>query len=51
MGVLFALLHAFNPSASVPGIVNTAGFGILFGYAFLRSHDSLSKRPVSYPAS
>jgi len=39
VGVLFALLHAMNPSASVLGIVNTAGFGILFGYAFLRSHD------------
>jgi membrane protease YdiL (CAAX protease family) len=39
VGVLFAALHSLNPSASVLGIVNTAGFGILFGYAFLRSHD------------
>src|SRR5438045_3020413 len=39
VGVLFAALHAFNPSASVLGIINTAGFGVLFGYAFLRSHD------------
>ncbi len=39
IGVLFALMHSNNPSASVLGIVNTAGFGILFGYAFLRSHD------------
>jgi CAAX protease family protein len=39
VGVLFAALHAFNPSASTLGIVNTAGFGILFGYAFVRSHD------------
>jgi uncharacterized protein len=39
VGILFAALHAFNPSASVLGIANTAGFGILFGYAFLRSQD------------
>jgi membrane protease YdiL (CAAX protease family) len=39
VGVLFAALHAFNPSATTLGIVNTAGFGILFGYAFLRSRD------------
>jgi uncharacterized protein len=39
VGVLFAALHAFNPAASTLGLVNTAGFGILFGYAFLRSHD------------
>jgi membrane protease YdiL (CAAX protease family) len=39
VGVAFAALHTFNPSATVLGIVNTAGFGILFGYAFLRSHD------------
>jgi membrane protease YdiL (CAAX protease family) len=40
-GVLFALLHAANPSAwdYKLGLVNTACFGILFGYAFLRSHD------------
>jgi uncharacterized protein len=38
-GVLFGLLHAANPDASRLGIVNTAAFGVLFGYAYLRSHD------------
>jgi membrane protease YdiL (CAAX protease family) len=37
--VLFAWLHASNPSASTLGLLNTAGFGMLFGYAFLRSRD------------
>jgi membrane protease YdiL (CAAX protease family) len=41
VGVLFAILHASNPNAEQYwlGLVNTAGFGILFGYAFLRSRD------------
>ncbi len=39
VGVLFALLHEANPNASWFGIANTAGFGILFGYAYLRSRD------------
>jgi membrane protease YdiL (CAAX protease family) len=39
VGILFALLHAGNPNASYLGLANTAGFGILFGYAFLRSRD------------
>jgi membrane protease YdiL (CAAX protease family) len=39
VGVLFGLLHASNPNASKLGIANTMGFGILFGVAFLRSHD------------
>ncbi|MFB3825271.1 MAG: lysostaphin resistance A-like protein [Bryobacteraceae bacterium] len=39
VGVLFALLHAGNPNATPLGLANTAGFGILFGYAFLRSRD------------
>jgi uncharacterized protein len=39
VGVLFALLHSNNPNASVLGLANTAGFGILFGVAFLRSRD------------
>jgi membrane protease YdiL (CAAX protease family) len=41
VGVLFALLHVSNPNAEqyALGLVNTAGFGILFGYAFLRSQD------------
>ncbi len=38
-GVLFAALHSFNPNATYIGIANTAGFGILFGYAVYRSHD------------
>lgn len=37
VGVLFALLHAANPSATPLALANTAGFGILFGYAFLRT--------------
>jgi membrane protease YdiL (CAAX protease family) len=39
--VLFALLHAGNPNAwdYKLGLVNTAGFAVLFGYAFLRSRD------------
>jgi len=39
VGVAFALLHSNNPNASWFGIANTAGFGILFGYAYLRSRD------------
>ena len=39
VGVLFALLHAANPNATRLGLANTAGFGILFGFAFLRSRD------------
>jgi membrane protease YdiL (CAAX protease family) len=39
VGILFAVLHAGNPNATWFGLANTAGFGILFGYAFLRSHD------------
>jgi uncharacterized protein len=39
VGIVFAALHAGNPNATWLGLANTAGFGILFGYAFLRSHD------------
>jgi len=39
VGVVFALLHEANPNANWFGIANTAGFGILFGYAYLRSRD------------
>jgi len=39
VGVIFAVLHGGNPHANWLGLANTAGFGILFGYAFLRSHD------------
>ena len=39
VGVVFGLMHSANPGASPLGLINTAGFGILFGYAFLRSRD------------
>ena len=39
VSILFALLHGVNPNATWFGLVNTAGFGVLFGYAFLRSRD------------
>jgi CAAX protease family protein len=39
VGVVFALLHNSNPNASWLGLLNTAGFGILFGYAYWRSRD------------
>lgn len=39
VAVLFALLHSGNPNATGFGLANTAGFGILFGYAYLRSRD------------
>ncbi len=39
VGVLFGLLHWFNPHPTITSVANTAGFGILFGYAFLRSRD------------
>jgi uncharacterized protein len=39
IGVIFAALHAGNPNASNLGLANTAGFGILFGYAYWRSRD------------
>ncbi len=39
VGLIFALLHGNNPNASWFGLANTAAFGILFGYAYLRSHD------------
>ena len=39
VGVAFALLHIGNPNATWLGIANTAGFGVLFGYAYLRSRD------------
>ncbi|MGH9662262.1 MAG: lysostaphin resistance A-like protein [Bryobacteraceae bacterium] len=39
VGVLFAALHGGNPGATWLALANTAGFGILFGYAFLRSRD------------
>jgi membrane protease YdiL (CAAX protease family) len=39
VGALFAALHGGNPNSTWLGLVNTAGFGILFGYALLRSGD------------
>jgi membrane protease YdiL (CAAX protease family) len=39
IGALFGLLHGFNPGATPLSIANTAGFGVLFGFALLRSHD------------
>jgi membrane protease YdiL (CAAX protease family) len=39
IGALFGLLHGFNPGATTFSIANTAGFGVLFGVALLRSHD------------
>ena len=39
VGVVFALMHTGNPNATAFGIANTAGFGILFGYAFFRTRD------------
>ena len=39
VAAIFALMHAGNPSVTWLGLVNTAGFGVLFGYAFLRSRD------------
>ena len=39
VGIVFALLHGGNPHATWFAIANTAGFGILFGYAYWRSRD------------
>jgi membrane protease YdiL (CAAX protease family) len=39
VGVLFGAMHSSNPYVSNMGLVNTAGFGMLFGYAFWRSRD------------
>lgn len=39
VGVLFGLAHSLNPNATGLSTVNTGLWGILLGYAFLRSHD------------
>ncbi len=39
VGIVFGLLHDFNMGATPLALANTAGFGILFGFALLRSHD------------
>jgi len=37
--LLFGWAHTSNQNASTLGIINTAGFGLLLGYAFIRSGD------------
>jgi len=37
--ILFGLAHTPNPHSTWLGLVNTIGFGALFCYAFVRSHD------------
>ena len=39
MGVLFGAAHAINPSATLLGTANTAAWGVLLGYAVVRSGD------------
>jgi hypothetical protein len=39
VGVIFGLAHASNPNANALGVLNTMIWGVLLGYAFLRSHD------------
>lgn len=39
VGVIFGLAHASNPHASQLAVLNTILWGILLGYAFLRSRD------------
>jgi len=39
IAALFGLLHADNPGATAISTINTAGFGIVFGAAVLRSRD------------
>jgi len=39
IGVIFGLAHGSNPNSSLLGVGNTILWGILLGYAFLRSHD------------
>jgi len=39
VGIAFAALHSGNPNANWFGLANTAGFGVLFGYAYVRSRD------------
>ena len=39
VAVIFGLAHGLNPNSSALGVTNTILWGILLGYAFLRSHD------------
>jgi len=38
-GILFAVAHSSNQNASLLGLVNTFAWGVVLGYAFLRSGD------------
>ena len=37
--VLFAVAHSGNQNVSILGLMNTFGFGLVLGYAYLRSRD------------
>ncbi len=39
VSVLFGIAHMSNPNATTMGVINTVGWGILLGYAFIRSGD------------
>jgi uncharacterized protein len=39
MAILFAAMHGFNQNVSPLGLINTAGFGVVLGYAFARAGD------------
>ena len=39
IGILFGVVHLSNPNATPLAALNTAGFGVLFGAALLRTHD------------
>jgi hypothetical protein len=39
IAALFGVLHAGNPGATTMSTINTAGFGVVFGMAVLRSRD------------
>ncbi len=39
VGVIFGLVHTSNPSATPLSVLNTVLWGVLLGYAFLRSRD------------
>ena len=39
VAVIFGLAHSANPNSTKLGVFNTILWGILLGYAFLRSHD------------
>ena len=39
MAVLFAAMHSFNQNVTPLGLINTAGFGLVLGYAFARAGD------------